>query len=184
MAALGHDGAPRRSPASAAQLESAGGLGVASDSASEPLTAGPAAPGPGIQRVGQIGVRILDLDRAVAFYRDVLGLPLLFQAPPGLAFFQVGHSGQPGASGPAGGVRLMLSRPESAEHDHPGSIVYYEVADLHAAWAAVTGRGAPAVAEPHLIARMPDHDLWMAFINDSEGNLLGLMSEVRPPSSS
>lgn len=131
--------------------------------------------GPRIQRVGQIAVRVLDLDRAVTFYRDVLGLPLLFQAPPGLAFFAVGQPEQ------AGSVRLMLSRPESPEHDHPASIIYYLVGDLPATWAQVTGKGAAAVSEPHLIARMPDHDLWMAFLNDSEGNVLGLMSEVRPP---
>ena len=122
-----------------------------------------------IRHIGQIGVRITDLDRAVAFYRDVLRLQFLFQAPPGLAFFQ------------CGGVRLMLSRPEAPEHDHPGSVIYYVVDDLHSSWSAVTGRGAEAVSPPHLLAKMSDHDLWMAFIKDSEGNLLGLMSEVRPP---
>ena len=127
----------------------------------------------GISRIGQIAVRVHDLDRAVAFYRDVLGLRLLFQAPPGLAFFECGDT------------RLMLSRPEAPEFDHPGSVVYYVVDDIQAAWRSVTARGAkPATAgapEPHLIAKMPDHDLWMAFVDDSEGNLLGLMSEVRPP---
>ena len=124
---------------------------------------------PGISRIGQIAVRVHDLDRAVAFYRDVLGLRFLFQAPPGLAFFD------------CGGVRLMLSLPEGPGQDSPASVLYYLVDDLPAAWSAVTARGAAAISEPHLIAKMPDHDLWMAFINDSEGNLLGLMSEVRPP---
>ena len=116
-----------------------------------------------------------DLDRAVAFYRDVLGLRFLFQAPPGLAFFD------------CGGVRLMLSLPEGPDHEHKhaSSVIYYFVDDLQAAWAAVTARGAtPATfgaPEPHLIAKLPDHDLWMAFVEDGEGNLLGLMSEVRPP---
>jgi len=127
----------------------------------------------GISRIGQIAVPVHDLDRAVAFYRDVLGLQLLFQAPPGLAFFA------------CGGVRLMLSLPEGPDHDHPGSVIYYVVDDIDATWATVTAKGAkPATAgtsEPHLIAKMPDHDLWMAFVEDSEGNLLGLMSEVRPP---
>jgi methylmalonyl-CoA/ethylmalonyl-CoA epimerase len=131
--------------------------------------------GPGISRIGQIAVRVHDLDRAVAFYRDVLGLRFLFQAPPGLAFFD------------CGGVRLMLSRPEAPEFDHPGSVIYYLVDDIQAAWAAVTAGGAqPAsagAAGPHLIAKLADHDLWMAFVEDSEGNLLGLMSEVRPPAS-
>jgi methylmalonyl-CoA/ethylmalonyl-CoA epimerase len=129
---------------------------------------------PGISRVGQIAIPVRDLDRAVAFYRDVLGLRLLFQAPPGLAFFD------------CGGVRLMLTLPEGPEKDaRHSSVLYYLVDDIQAAWAAVTGRGAkPATAgapEPHLIAKLPDHDLWMAFVEDSEGNLLGLMSEVRPP---
>ena len=128
-----------------------------------------AATGPDISRIGQIAIPVHDLDRAVAFYRDVLGLRFLFQAPPGLAFFD------------CGGVRLMLSLPEGPSQDHTASTLYYVVADLPSAWAAVTGQGATAVSEPHLIARMPDHDLWMAFVHDSEGNLLGLMSEVRPP---
>ena len=124
-----------------------------------------------ISGIGQIAVRAKDLDRAVAFYRDVLGLRLLFQAPPGLAFFD------------CGGVRLMLSVPEGSEHDHPASIIYYVVDDLPSAWAGLLERGAEAVSEPHLLAKMPDHDLWMGFIADSEGNTVGLMSEVRPPSS-
>lgn len=129
---------------------------------------------PGLKRIGQIAVPIDDLDRAVAFYRDVLGLRLLFQAPPGLAFFD------------CGGVRLMLSRPEGPDVSRKSSVIYYLVDDIAAAWTAVTARGAApgaagGQAEPHLIAKMPDHDLWMAFIKDSEGNLLGLMSEVRPP---
>jgi methylmalonyl-CoA/ethylmalonyl-CoA epimerase len=122
---------------------------------------------PGIRRVGQIAVPIDNLDRAVAFYRDVLGLTFLFQAPPGLAFFD------------CGGVRLMLSRPESPVKGQAGPVIYYLVDDLPTTWATVTRAGAGAVDEPHLIAKLPDHDLWMAFINDSEGNLLGLMSEVR-----
>jgi methylmalonyl-CoA/ethylmalonyl-CoA epimerase len=128
---------------------------------------------PGLRRIGQIAVPVRDLDRAVAFYRDVLGLRLLFQAPPGLAFFLCGD------------VRLMLSRPEGPGNAHQSSVIYYLVDDIAAAWGAIIARGAaPAAAgpaEPHLIARMPDHDLWMAFVEDSEGNLLGLMSEVRPP---
>lgn len=129
-----------------------------------------------IERIGQIAIPVRDLDRAVGFYRDVLGLPLLFQASPGLAFFA------------CGGVRLMLTVPERPDDDRRSSVIYYVVADIHAAWAAVTARGAkPATAgapEPHLIAKMPDHDLWMAFVEDGEGNLLGLMSEVRPPAAS
>ena len=120
-------------------------------------------------RVGQIAIAVADLDRAVAWYADVLGLPLLFRAPPGLAFFD------------CGGVRLMLSRPEPAGSEVRNSVVYYQVPDIHAAHDALRSRGADLVDDPHLIARLPDHDLWMAFCHDSEGNLLGVMSEVRPP---
>ena len=108
-----------------------------------------------------------DLDRAVRFYRDTLGLPFLFTAPPKLAFFD------------CGGVRLMLSLPEEPEFDHPGSILYFKVADIHVTWAALREGGADLRSEPHLVARMPDHELWIAFFKDPEGNTLALMSEVR-----
>src|SRR5690349_19777207 len=118
-------------------------------------------------RIGQIAIAVADLDRAVAWYADVLGLRLLFRAPPGLAFFD------------CGGVRLMLSRPEGREATGHAGVVYYLVADVVAAHAALAARGAEVVEAPRLIARLPDHELWMAFLHDSEGNLLGLMSEVR-----
>lgn len=119
-----------------------------------------------LQGVGQIALRARELPRATAFYRDTLGLRLLFEIP-GAAFFD------------CGGIRLMLAVPEAAEFDHPGSILYYRVEDISAAHAALTARGARFEREPHLIARMPDHELWMAFLRDSEDNLLALMSEVR-----
>jgi methylmalonyl-CoA/ethylmalonyl-CoA epimerase len=129
------------------------------------------ASGLALSQIGQIAINIHDLDRAVAFYRDVLGMRLLFQVPPKMAFFD------------CNGVRLMLSipedTPEEAELSHPASILYYKVDDLHAAWAALGEHGADLRQEPNLVARMPDHELWMAFFRDSEGNTLGLMSEVR-----
>jgi len=118
-------------------------------------------------RIGQIAVTVHDIDRAVAFYRDTLGLKLLFQAPPKMAFFD------------CGGVRLMLAVPEEAELDHPGSILYYKVDDIQSTWATLRDRGADLRSEPHSLVRMPDHDLWMAFFRDTEGNTLALMSEVR-----
>src|SRR6478735_2300490 len=117
----------------------------------------------GISRLGQIAINVHDLDRATAFYRDILALPLLFTAG-GLALFD------------CGGVRLMLSRPEKPEFDHPSSILYFTVPDIQSAHAAMKEKGVKFEDEPHLIARMPDHDLWMTFFRDSEGNLLGLMS--------
>jgi methylmalonyl-CoA/ethylmalonyl-CoA epimerase len=119
-----------------------------------------------LSRIGQIAVTARDIGRAVAFYRDALGLPLLFQAPPRLAFFD------------AGGVRLMLSEPEP-EFDHPSSVLYFLVDDIRAAHAALAGRGVEFRGEPHLVAKMPDHELWMAFFRDTEGNTHALMSEVR-----
>ena len=125
------------------------------------------AAGISLSRIGQIAVVVHDLDRAVAFYRDVLGMRLLFQVPPKLAFFD------------CGGIRLMLSLPEEAEFDHPGSILYYKVEDIQGTWTALREHGADLRGEPHLLARMPDHELWMAFFRDPEGNTVALMSEVR-----
>ena len=118
-------------------------------------------------RIGQIAIVVQDLDRAVAFYRDTLGMRFLFQAPPKLAFFD------------CGGVRLMLDVPEEEEFKHPASILYYKVDDIRATWAALRDRGVEFRDEPHMIARMPDHELWMTFFRDTEGNTLALMSEVR-----
>jgi len=120
----------------------------------------------GLSRISQIAIPVKDVPRAVAFYRDVLGMKFLFDAPPQLAFFE------------CGGIRLMLSRPEKPEFDHPASVIYYKVPDIRAAHDTLVNRGVRFEGEPHLIARMPDHDLWMAFFWDVEGNMLALMSEV------
>jgi methylmalonyl-CoA/ethylmalonyl-CoA epimerase len=125
------------------------------------------ATGIGISRVGQIAINAHDVERAAAFYQDALGLQLLFKAGPGLAFFD------------CGGVRLMLARPEKPEFDHPSSLLYFAVADIHAAHEKMKGNGVRFEDEPHLLVKMPDHDLWMVFFRDSEGNLMGLMSEVK-----
>jgi methylmalonyl-CoA/ethylmalonyl-CoA epimerase len=124
------------------------------------------ATGIGISRIGQIAINAHDVERAAAFYQDMLGLKLLFKAGPGLAFFD------------CGGVRLMLTRPERPEFDHPSSILYFAVPDIQAAHARMKEKGVNFEDEPHVIARMPDHDLWMTFFHDTEGNLMGLMSEV------
>jgi methylmalonyl-CoA/ethylmalonyl-CoA epimerase len=124
------------------------------------------AAGIGISRIGQIAINAHDVERAAAFYQDRLGLKLLFKAPSKLAFFD------------CGGVRLMLTEPEKPEFDHPGSILYFTVPDIRAANATMKEKGVRFEDEPHVVARMPDHDLWMVFFRDSEGNLMGLMSEV------
>lgn len=125
-----------------------------------------AAADPEIGSIGQISIAAQELERAVRFYRDVLGLTFLFQAPPGLAFFE------------CGGVRLMLSLPEGTSVGT--SVIYYRVGSVEAAHAACVERGAEDAGAPHLIAKMSDHELWMGFLKDSEGNLLGLMEERRP----
>jgi catechol 2,3-dioxygenase-like lactoylglutathione lyase family enzyme len=117
-----------------------------------------------LDRIGQIAIRAKDLPRAVQFYRDTLGMRFLFQVP-NLAFFD------------CGGVRLMLGLPEG-DFDHPGSVLYYKVADLNANYEALKRRNVDFIDAPHIIATMPDHDLWMVFFHDSEGNTLALMSEV------
>ncbi len=116
--------------------------------------------------IGQASINVHDLDRAVAFYRDSLGLRFLFQAGPKMAFFD------------CGGLRLMLAMPERPEFDHPGSVLYFKVADIHGVTATLQSRGVQFEGPPHLIAAMPDHDLWMAFFRDVDGNLAALMSEV------
>jgi methylmalonyl-CoA/ethylmalonyl-CoA epimerase len=116
----------------------------------------------------QLSMNAHDLPRAIAFYRDTLGVPFLFEAPPAMAFFD------------CGGVRLMLSQPSAPEHDHPGSILYFRVSDIHEAHAALVARGVQFGSEPHRIAKLPDRDVWLADFRDTEGNYLALMSEVRP----
>jgi methylmalonyl-CoA/ethylmalonyl-CoA epimerase len=130
----------------------------------------PAATAVRLSEIGQIAVYVDDVDRAVRFYRDTLGLPFLFQVPPGLAFFM------------CGGVRLMLDKPAREHNGHrlnSSSILYYKVPDITAAYQSLTAKGVEFEGEPHCIAQMDDHDLWMAFFQDTEGNTLALMCEVR-----
>ena len=121
--------------------------------------------GIGISRLGQVSVNVHDVDRAISFYRDKLGLPLLFTTGD-LGFFD------------CGGVRLMLSRPEKPEFDHPSSVLYFTVADIEATYRQLLAGSVGFEGKPHVVARMPNHDLWMAFFRDSEENLLALMREV------
>jgi methylmalonyl-CoA/ethylmalonyl-CoA epimerase len=121
----------------------------------------------GLGPIGQIALTVTDTARAVEFYRDKLGMRFLFQVP-NLAFFD------------CGGVRLMLSHPEKPEDGvTAGSVIYFKVADIQEAARALSSRGVVFEADPHLIAKLPDHDLWMAFFRDPDRNLLALMCEVR-----
>ncbi len=120
---------------------------------------------PGISCIRQIAINVHDLERATAFYRDALALPFLFSTGS-LAFFD------------CGGLRLMLARPENPEQDHPSSILYFAVADINTSYQNLLERKVKFEGAPHLIAKMPNHDLWMTHFRDSEQNLLSLMSEV------
>lgn len=119
----------------------------------------------GLGEIGQIAVTVRDLERAIEFYRDVLKLPFLF-AVPNMAFFD------------CSGVRLMLGVPEADQDGQGSSILYFRVGEIQAAAHALAERGVEIKSKPHMVAQMEDHDLWMAFFDDSEGNTLALMSEV------
>lgn len=120
----------------------------------------------GLAQIGQIAVPVTDIERSIRFYRDVLGMRFLFQAPPGLAFFDLN------------GIRLMLDGPAKAQAGN-SSVIYYKVDDLQSAFETLSKRGVEFETEPHLIAKMPDHDLWMAFLRDPDENLIALMCEIR-----
>lgn len=119
-----------------------------------------------LEQIGQIAVTVHDLPRAVMFYGDTLGMRLLFEAPPGLAFFD------------CDGVRLMLAVPESPEFDHPGSVLYFKATNIQAAHAELQGRGVQFRDAPHMAHKTDAYALWMTFFLDSEGNTLALMEEV------
>jgi methylmalonyl-CoA/ethylmalonyl-CoA epimerase len=117
--------------------------------------------------IGQIALTVRDVDRAVAFYRDVLGLRFLFAPAPTLAFLD------------ANGIRLMLATPEGEFTPGSSSVLYFRVSDIGAEHAAMSARGAAFIDAPHLVARMPDHELWMCFLKDPDGHTLALMEEKR-----
>ena len=121
--------------------------------------------GLGLAKIGQIAMNAQDLDRAIGFYRDALGLKFLFRAPPQLAFFD------------CDGIRLLLDVPEDKEFAHPGSILYFTVDDIDRTHESLVARGVAFRKAPHLIAKLPDREVWMAFFDDTEGNTLALMSE-------
>lgn len=122
---------------------------------------------PHLSDIRQIAITVGDVDAALAFYRDILGLIFLFRPAPQLAFLD------------AGGVRLMLTTPQGAGTVGANSILYFAVQDIVATQAALIARGATEERPPQLTARMPDHELWTGFLRDPDGNLVGLMEEKR-----
>lgn len=120
-----------------------------------------------LSTISQIAIAVSDVEQALAFYRDVLGLDFLFSAGPKLAFLN------------ADGVRIMLSTPQGAGTVGNNSILYFKVSDIKSVHSSVVARGAKNERDPELAARMPDHELWTGFIRDPDGNLVGLMEEKR-----
>ena len=120
-----------------------------------------------ITAIGQIAITVSDVDLALSFYRDILGLPFLFRPAPQLAFLD------------CNGVRLMLSTPQGAGAVGANSILYFKVGNIEESFRAMCNRGAAGEHEPHAIAEMSDHTLWLAFLRDPDGNMVGLMEERR-----
>ena len=120
-----------------------------------------------ITAIQQIAVNVRDLPRASAFYREKLGILHLFDAPPKMSFFD------------CGGIRLMLGVAEEREFDHPSSILYFSVADIDAAHREMAARGVAFRGAPHRVAKLPDREIWMAFFDDGEGNVLAITEERR-----
>jgi predicted enzyme related to lactoylglutathione lyase len=118
-------------------------------------------------RIGQISITVADITRALAFYRDILGLSFLFSPSPNLAFLL------------AGDVRIMLSTPQGAGAVGANSILYFVVADIETTYTELVTLGATADRAPQLAAKMADHDLWLGFLRDPDGNLVALMEERR-----
>lgn len=117
-----------------------------------------------LSRLGQVALSVGDIHDATAFYRDVLGLRHLFDAPPDLSFFE------------CDGVRIMLNGGQETA-GVSSTIVYFEVGDVQAAHAALTERGATFERGPQLMHKTDTSELWMAFVRDPAGNILGLMGE-------
>lgn len=118
-----------------------------------------------LSTLGQVAITVTDVERALAFYRDTLGLEFLFSAGPDLAFLN------------ADGVRLMLSTARGAGAPGSNSVLYFKVSDIEAVHADIVERGARNERDPQLAVRMPDHELWIGFLRDPDANLVGLMEE-------
>jgi len=121
-----------------------------------------------LSSIKQIAIPVTDVDSAKGFYRDVLGMTHLFDAPPALSFFD------------CGGVRLMLSGPaaQGKDGDRQHAVLFYDVSDIKKSYAAIRAAGAPSLAEPHIIARMNGREVWIAELGDGHGNAVSLISEV------
>lgn len=120
-----------------------------------------------ITSLGQLAFTVSDVQMALEFYRDILGLDFLFSPSANLAFIQCGET------------RIMLSTPQGAEEPSKNSIPYFMVSNIELFYESVIAKGAIKERDPQLAAQMPDHELWIGFIKDLDGNLVGLMEEKR-----
>lgn len=119
-----------------------------------------------LSSIAQIAINVSDLARAKAFYKDKLSMSFLFEFGT-MAFFQ------------CGAVRLLIGTPEPGKAiSNGGTILYFKVDDLESTYAALAAMQVPVLQPPHLVAKMPDHDLWLAIVTDPDDNPIGLMSEV------
>ena len=118
--------------------------------------------------IGQLMIPVDDFDRGLAFYRDTLGLPFLFAAPPQMAFFMCGN------------VRLLVGVLPAGEKAQRGSAIYFRVPDIGAVHGDLQAKGVKFRAAPHLVHRTPQSELWLAEFTDPDGNQLALMEERKP----
>jgi methylmalonyl-CoA/ethylmalonyl-CoA epimerase len=119
-----------------------------------------------IQKVAQLGVPVKDLNRALDFYKEKLGLSLLFTTDS-MAFFE------------CNGMRLMLSLPEKDEYSHSSSVIYFQVNNIKETYENLLGKDVSFIDKPHVVAKMGQTETWMVFFKDTEGNTHALMSEVQ-----
>ncbi len=118
-----------------------------------------------ISEIGQIAITVSNVESALAFYRDILGLDFLFAPSEELAFLS------------CGGTRIMLSTPQGSGEVGKNSILYFKITNLENYYTEIVGHGAEVEREPQLAAKLPDHELWIGFVKDPDGNLVGLMEE-------
>lgn len=116
--------------------------------------------------VAQLLIPVSDFDKGMSFYRDILGVPFLFAAPPQMAFFN------------CGGVRLLVGVMPEGQTAQRGSAIYFQVSDIGAVFSTLKDQGVAFRAEPHVVHRSPKSELWLAEFADPDGNQLALMSDV------
>ena len=119
-----------------------------------------------IQGIGQIAIAVSDIKKAVEFYKNKLGLTLLFEVPSGMAFFE------------CGGIRLMVTEQNGDLKDHKTSVIYYHVSNIKQTAKSMIERGVSFTKDPHMAVQMADHELWIGFLRDQDENLIGIMEEV------